>query len=101
LQHHGRPDPGLQFRRQLALLGDALQHRPLALLQVAQVFQAGLDGPELLLIQSAGDLLAVSGDEGDGVVLVQQLDGAGDLASFQAQFLGDGGDNRMIGHGFS
>jgi len=82
----------------LPWVGDAPQHRLLALLQVAQVFQAGLDSSELLLIQPAGDLLAVAGDEGYGVVLVQQLDGAGDLIGIEAQFLGDGGDDEMFGH---
>jgi len=100
LQHHGRPNPGLQLRGQLTLLGDAVQHRLLALFQMAQVFQASLNRPELLLVQPTGDLLAVSGDEGHGVVLVQQLDSAGDLASFQAQFLGDGAGDEMIVHSF-
>ena len=74
---------------------DEIRHRPgpdlLALLQVPQIVQAGLDGPQLLLIQPDGDFFAVAGNEGDGVVLVQQLDGAGDLIGFEAQFVGDGG----------
>jgi len=68
---------------------------------VVQVFQAGLDSPELLLIQPAGDLLAITSDEGHGVVLVQQLDGAGSLIGLDAQFLGDGGYDGMIGHDYS
>jgi hypothetical protein len=89
LQHHGCPYLGLQLWRQFALLGDALQHRLLALLQVAQVFQTGLDSPELLLVQPAGDLLAVAGDEGQRVARVEQLDRSSDLFGAHAQVGGD------------
>jgi hypothetical protein len=29
------------------------------------------------------------------------LDGTGDLIGFEAQFLGHGGEDQMVGHGFS
>jgi hypothetical protein len=58
--------------------------------QVAQIAQPRFHQAQLHLIQPAGGLLAVTGDEGDGVAGVQQLDRAGDLVGLQAEFMGDG-----------
>jgi len=43
----------------------------------------------------------VVSDEGHGVILVKQLDSAGDLIGWEAQFLGDGGYDWLVGHGSS
>ena len=88
-------DAGPQLRCQLALLVDGGQHGLLALVQVAQVAQPRLHQAQLHLVQPAGGLLAVAGDEGNGVAGVQQLDRAGHLVRLQAQFLGDGCGKKM------
>ena len=57
--------------------------------QPAQILQAGLDVPDLHLVQPAGDLLAVARDEGEGVAVDQQRDRGGDLGEGDFEFCGD------------
>jgi len=98
LQLVGRPQGRLQLGRQLALLLDALEDRLPALLEIAHIFDPLLDGAYLLLIQTSGRLLAITRNEGDGVVRIQQLDRALDLAPTQAQLFRDGGVHLLLFH---
>ena len=70
----GAVDGGGQFLRQLALLLDGLFHRIPAFLQPAEVLEPFLQRPEGGVVHSAMKLLAVAGNEGDRVALVQQPD---------------------------
>ena len=67
-------DLGAQLRAELVLLVDESADLLPPLLQAAQVFQPFLQGPEGLVVHGPVGLLAVPGDEGDGVPLVQQVD---------------------------
>ncbi|EGY01038.1 hypothetical protein AZA_29053 [Nitrospirillum viridazoti Y2] len=70
----GGRDLGLQLGRQLALLLDGFQDGGAPLLHLTQVAQAFIQGAQLRVIQAAGRLLAVAGDEGHGRAFVQQGD---------------------------
>ena len=70
---------GRQLVGQLALRVDLGLDGLAALGQLAQVLQPRLDLADLHLVQPAGDLLAVAGDEGDRVAVVEELDRGGDL----------------------
>jgi len=50
-----------------------------------------LQSPELAVVQAAGDLLAVPGDERNGRAVVQQLDRGGHPALVYRQFLSETG----------
>ena len=87
-------DGCLQFRAQLALFGDALQHRGAPLLQLAQIDQALLEVAQLGVVQPVGGLLAVARDERHGGALVEQLDCRFDLPGVDAQLLCNALGNR-------
>ncbi len=61
----------LKLRGQHTLLGQRLFDLLTTLIQIAQVLQPLCKLPENLIVQRAGGLLAVAGDEGDGVPRVQ------------------------------
>src|SRR5690606_13365964 len=82
-------DPGLQLLVELALGADRVQHRRPALLQLAQVAQALFEGAQLGVVQPAGGLLAVPGDERDGAAVVEEPDRGGRLVPADAELLGD------------
>ena len=82
-------DLGAQCVGQLSLFLDAAQHRVPAVPKLAQVAQAFLQEAQLDVIQAAGDLLAVTGDEGDGRALVEQGDGRLHLGRVGLDILGD------------
>ena len=90
--HHrqglGGGDGRLQFRGQLALFPDGGEHLAFALFQVAQVPQAVIQFPQGGILHAAGDLLAVPGDKGDGVALVDEPHRRRHLLLPEAQFLG-------------
>ena len=86
----GRLDGLAQGIVQLALLCDAAQHRLAALLQFAQIAQALFQLSQLAVVEAAGDLLAIAGDEGHGGPAVQQFDSSGDLGGPGGQFPGQG-----------
>ena len=86
-----RPDQGAQVVGELALLLDGLEHHGLAVLEFAQVGEAFFDGAQLAVVEAAGGLLAVAGDEGHGVALVEELHGGGDVRLIHPEFAGDGG----------
>src|SRR5882724_3834049 len=68
-----------QLSRELAYGLDSLQHDDFARLQLAGVGIAFLDRADLVLIQRAGDLFAIAGDERHRIAALQQLHGARDL----------------------
>ena len=86
-----RQDQRAQVVGELALFLDGCEHRGLAVLEFAQVGQPFLDGAQLAVVEAAGGLLAVAGDEGHGVALVEELHGGGDVRLIHPEFAGDGG----------
>jgi len=88
----------LQFRRQLALLGDALQNRRAAILQLAQIAKPLFKFAQLGIVQAARLLLAVAGDERHGRAFTQKLDGGSDLGGRDVQLLSDAGVDLVHGH---
>ena len=60
---------------QLTLFLDAARDLFLALLQLSEVSQAGVQITQQNIAQIAGNLLAVTGDKGDGVARVYELHG--------------------------
>ena len=59
-----------------------------ALLDPAQIGEPVVEIAQDGVVKRAGDLLAVSGDEGDGVALVDERDGLCDLFLAEFEFLG-------------
>ena len=88
-------DEGTQIIGQRPLLLDGCEDGLLAVFQLAQVLQPPLEGAKLRVIQSAGDLLAVAGDERDGVAFVEKLDRGFDLGNLNAEFLSDSCCNHL------
>ena len=77
-----------------------LQDRGAPLLQLAQVAQPLLELAQLGVVEAAGRLLAVAGDERHGGAVVEQLDGGGHLRHLHAELLGDARyDLQLGGHG--
>ena len=87
----GLVDLRAQVGRELALLFDGAQHLVLAGFEVAQVGQALVQIAQRRIVDAAGGLLAVAGDERDGVPLVYEVDDGRDLRGGQVQLSGDGG----------
>ena len=83
-----------QLGCQLALLLDALQHGGATLLELAQVGQALLQRAQLRIVEAAGGLLAIAGDEGHRGPAVEQRDGGDDLRRFDGELRGDAGFDR-------
>jgi hypothetical protein len=95
----GRQDLRLQGGVQFALRPDRLQHRYPPVLQLAQVAQAFLERAQLLVVQCAGGLLAVPGDERHGGAAVQQVHRGGHLTVADPELLSDALVDRRGGHG--
>ena len=74
---------------QLALVGDAAQDRLLLGGDFAQELDAALHPANLRLVEAAGALLAVAGDERHGVLVVEQLHHRLDLGLAELQVLGN------------
>ena len=85
----GGADGGGQVLGQLALRLDRLEDRLLAFGELAEPADADLDLPDDHLVQVPRPLLAVAGDEGDRVALVEQLDDTLHLNAPDLQVLGD------------
>ena len=76
LRQSGRSlNGGLQLRGKLFLLGDGANDLLPAFLQVAQVFQPVAEVTQGGIIQAVGHLLAIAGNEGDGVAFIQKAHG--------------------------
>lgn len=80
-------DFGAQFASELALLLDGVENAVAALGQGGEVLGAFVHRFELGFVEIAGDVLAVTGHEGDGGSRVEQLDGALHLFVLQRDFL--------------
>ena len=91
-----------QIRPQLlgedALIRQGLFNFPAALVQIPQIIQPFGQLPQHLIVQGAGLFLAVPGDEGDGVPLVQQADDRGHLLGPQLEFLRQQGGVSFLIH---
>ena len=70
----GLLDTRLQLVGQLALFLNGGEDGLLARNQLAEIEQLFFDGADLDLVEVAGRLLAVAGDEGDGGAFVEELD---------------------------
>ena len=93
-QRGGVVDGDRQLLRQLALPVDGGLHLLPPRLQISQIAQPVLQLPQGGVVHGAVLLLAVAGDEGDGVALIQQGDnvfhGLLGLAQLLGQYLGNG-----------
>ena len=76
---------------QLALL-ERLDDGGAAVVEGDQLLHALLDVLDLHLVERAGGLLAVAGDEGDGGAVGEEFGGGADLDGAQAELLGDAFD---------
>ena len=93
----GLADIALQFGAQLTLLGDARQHRAAAVFQLTQITQALFQITQLGVVQTAGYLLAITGNKRNAGPLVQQGDRCGDLLGTDRQLAGDARGNTLHG----
>ena len=73
-QGGGVVNGGGQLLGELPLAVDGVFDLLPALGQVPQIVQPVLQGPQGRVVHAAVELLAVAGDEGDGVALIQQVD---------------------------
>ena len=71
----GRVDPGLELIRQKVALLERLQNGAATLVQFLQLGQAVANGCDGDLIQQAGGLFAIAGNEGNGSAIRQQSGG--------------------------
>ncbi len=85
----GGEDLRLEGVVELALLADRVEDGRPALFQFAQVAEPLLERAQLRVVETAGRLLAVPGDERDGRATVEQLDSRADLAAGHAELVSD------------
>ncbi|MNH16031.1 hypothetical protein D3C79_756570 [compost metagenome] len=78
-----------QLGGQLALLLDGANDHLAAIFQFTQIAEAALQGTQLTVVQAAGHLLAITGDEGHGGTFVQQAHGGLHLFRASIQLGGD------------
>ena len=84
----GGVDGFAQFLGELALLLNGGENRLPPLLQAPEILQPGLQGAQSGIVHGAMKFLAVAGDKGDGVPLVQKLDHVFDILRPGVQFPG-------------
>ena len=82
----------LELGRELALGVDEQDDIVFALLKIAQVGQALVERAQGDVVHAARGLLAVARDEGDGVALVDELDGRFDIGGLKVELAGKLGD---------
>ena len=82
----------LEFGREFALGVDEQNDVLFTLLKIAQVGQALVEGAQGDVVHAARCLLAVARDKGDGVVLVDELDGCLDVGGLKIELAGELGD---------
>jgi hypothetical protein len=75
----GHFDGRIQCGGEFALLGNGFAHHLAPLRQLAQVFQALGQFTQLDVVQAAGDLFAVAGDEGHRGTFIEQRHRRADL----------------------
>ena len=76
----------LQFIRKLSLLLNASDHLFFLFFQIAQIIQSFVKGSQNLIVQGACGLLAVTGDKGNGISLVDQFHSGLHLPFFHLEF---------------
>ena len=81
-----------EFGRELALGVDEQNDVLFALLEIAQVGQAVVECAQGNVIHAARCFLAVARDKGDGVALVDELDGCFDVGGLKVEPAGELGD---------
>jgi hypothetical protein len=84
-----RLDQRRQLVRQFALRLQGFQDPLLAVGQRAPFFHGLVDQPDLLFVQPARSVLSVTGNEGDGVAIVQQFNGSLYFFDRQVDIAGD------------
>ena len=72
-ERFGAVDGGSELIGQLALLIDGLFHRFAALFKTAEVLEPLFERAQRGIVHCTVELLAVAGDKGDGVALVEQM----------------------------
>ena len=82
----------LEFGREFALGVDEQNDVLFALLKIAQVGQALVEGAQGDVVHAARGFLAVARDKGDGVALVDELDGRLDVGGLKVELAGELGD---------
>ena len=82
----------LEFGRELALGVDEQNDVLFALLKIAQVGQALVECAQGDVVHAARGFLAVARDKGDGVALVDELDGCLDVGGLEVELAGELGD---------
>ena len=75
----------LQLGREFALGIDEHDDILFALFKIAQVAQAFVERAEGDVIHAASRFFAVAGDKGDGIPLVDELDGCVDVGDFEIE----------------
>ena len=85
LQLRGSADLGLKLGRKLAGRVDEGDDVFLALLEVAQVPEPLVERAQGHVVHAAGSLFAVAGNEGDGVALVDELNGGLNRGGLEAE----------------
>ena len=78
-----------EFGRELALGVDEQNDVLFALLKIAQVGQALVEGAQGDVVHAARGFLAVARDKGDGVALVDELDGCLDVGGLKIELVGE------------
>ena len=84
--------------REVALL-EGGEDDAAAVVDGAHLLEAVADGEDLDLVEFAGDLFAVTGDEGDGGALGEELGGGRDLEDLDVQLCREAEDVVGIGLG--
>ena len=79
----------LELGREFALGIDKQDHVLLALLKIAQVGQAIVERTQGDVVHAARGFLAVARDEGNGVALVDELDGRFDVCGLKVELVGE------------
>ena len=92
LELHGLANLLLEFGREFALGVDEQDDILFALLKIAQVGQALVEGAQGDVVHAARGFLAVARDKGDGVALVDELDGRFDVGGLKVKLAGELGD---------
>ena len=87
-----------QLGGQLALFLDGAKDHLAAIFQFTQIAEAALQGTQLTVVQTAGHLLAITGDKGNGRAFIQQAHGGLHLFRAGIQLTGNLSLNYMAVH---
>ncbi|MNC24499.1 hypothetical protein D3C75_725540 [compost metagenome] len=87
-----------QLGSHLTLLLDGANDHLAAIFQLTQIAEAALQGTQLTVVQTAGHLLAITGDKGNGRAFIQQAHGGLHLFRAGIQLTGNLSLNYMAVH---